>query len=283
MGIMSNAARNDSRGIDIRTALSILSERSRCNNEHHRHQPLPIVPTNKEEEEQLKLATSGQVIQLFQEEDEDENKSNDNSKNNDNSNKEEPTKSIEEQKKLIEEQKKRNEIELKSKLNNMTVKELLQTIIQIQSERVITYKTFQNGLDIILKTNNMTSYPIICSNVTASFSLQSNTINMIKSILDEKYEKKKCYVKLITKLQSFEKIKLDYTTAYQLECIRLNHMKTDNDDDDNDNSMQQDEQYKKVRDLLQDGVKDLKKKIVKCMEDINDILEEIRYGILDEE
>lgn len=272
---MSNGVRNNNKGIDIQTALSILGERSKCNHEHHR-QPLPIVPSNKEEEELLKLATSGQVIQLFNEEDGD-----DNDNNTSNKKEKETTKSIEEENQLIEEQKKRNEIELKSKLKSMTIKELLQTIMQIQSERVLTYKTFQNGLDIILKTNNMTSYPIVCSNVTASFSVQSNTINIIKSILHAAHNKKE-YVKLITKLQSFEKSKLDYTTAYQLESIRLNHMKIDDDDDDNDDSTQ-DEQCRKVRDLLQDGVKDLKKKIVKCMEDINDVLEEIRYGILDEE
>jgi len=247
---------SNNKGIDIQAALAILNERSKCDNDHDHHHPHHNPAANKDQEQYLKLATQGQVIQVYNENKEDEDtpkyKEID----------------LEEQKKIIEEQQKRNETELKSKLNTMSTKELLQTSLQIQRDRVSTYKTFENGLRAVLNTNNMTSYPLTCTNVTASFSLQSNTINIIKSILTNK-----TYIKLLSQLQSHEKRKLDYTTAYHLESIRLNHMKDGVGD----------EEYCKVRDLLENGVGDLKRKIEKCVEVINDVIDEIQCAILEED
>lgn len=124
-----------------------------------------------------------------------------------------------------------------------------------------------SGLDTVLQTGNMTEYPNICARATASFSVLSDTINSIASILSEN-RKRPDLAKLLTQLQKDEREKLNLTAALHLERIRERNAQVQGDE--------------RTAQLLHDGVASLTNKLANCIDAINETLEEIRYTLADE-
>lgn len=126
-------------------------------------------------------------------------------------------------------------------------------------------------MDTVLQTGNMSEYPNICARATASFSVLSDTVNTISSILADVHERPDL-VKLLTQLQKDEREKLNLTAALHLERIRQRNVQ-----------VQAGEGDERVAQLLQDGVASLRSKLATCIDSINETLEEIRYVLVDEE
>lgn len=123
---------------------------------------------------------------------------------------------------------------------------------------------------MVLTTGNISEYPNNCARATASFSVLSDTINTISSILGTTH-KRPDLVKLLTQLQKAEREKLNLTAALHLERIRERNMQVRVDEGD-----------ERVAQLLQDGVATLRGKLATCIDSINETLEEIRYALAEE-
>jgi hypothetical protein len=120
----------------------------------------------------------------------------------------------------------------------------------------------------------MTSYPDTCAKATASFSVLSETIKRIQSILTEN-KKRDELAKLLKDLQAHEKEKLHLTAACHLERIReCNHNGASSEDAAAD---------PQIGRLLKEGVQSLQQKIGACIEDVNEALEEVRCAMLEED
>ncbi len=69
----------------------------------------------------------------------------------------------------------------------------------------------------------MTEYPTICARATASFSVLSDTVNTISSILKDAHKRPEL-LKLLSQLQKDEREKLNLTAALHLERIRQRNL-----------------------------------------------------------
>jgi hypothetical protein len=128
---------------------------------------------------------------------------------------------------------------------------------------------FLRGLDTLLETGNMTNYPYVCAAATSSFSVCSDTINIIQTVLvDPQQRNRPDLQKLLATLQAHEKEKLSLTAALHLDRIR---------------ESQHGGGDERILALLQEAVASLRAKIEACVEQINDTLEEIRYAMVEEE
>lgn len=132
---------------------------------------------------------------------------------------------------------------------------------------IIIYCFFR-GLDTLLETGNVTNYPYVCAAATSSFSVCSDTINIIKTVLTDSSRNRPDLQKLIGTLQTHEKEKLSLTAALHLDRIR---------------ESQHGGGDERILALLQEAVASLRAKIEACVEQINDALEEIRYAMVEEE
>ena len=118
-------------------------------------------------------------------------------------------------------------------------------------------------------SGNITTYPNLCAKVTASFSVLSDTINAVKSSLEEDNENKddngrKEITNFINQLQKSESDKLNLTAALHLERLRLRNLRVGDGDDD------------VTMKLLTEGIRSLETKIASVVESINEVLEELR-------
>jgi hypothetical protein len=116
----------------------------------------------------------------------------------------------------------------------------------------------------------MTEYPTICARATASFSVLSDTVNTISSILKDAHKRPEL-LKLLSQLQKDEREKLNLTAALHLERIRQRNLEQAGEGDE------------RVAQLLQDGATSLRSKLATCIDSINETLEEIRYAVGDED
>jgi hypothetical protein len=114
----------------------------------------------------------------------------------------------------------------------------------------------------------MTNYPYVCAAATSSFSVCSDTINIIQTVLADSSRNRQDLQALIGTLQTHEKEKLSLTAALHLDRIR---------------ESQQIGGDERILTLLQQAVVSLRTKIEVCVEQINDALEEIRYAMVEEE
>jgi hypothetical protein len=128
---------------------------------------------------------------------------------------------------------------------------------------------------MVLNTGNMTSYPDTCSKVTASFSVLSDTIKTIQEIL-LKERKRSNLSTVIRQLQLHEQEKLHLTAAHHLERIR--QQQYNQQPESPESSVDP-----RIAHLLDEGVASLQQKIATCIESINDVLDELRCAILEEE
>lgn len=177
---------------------------------------------------------------------------------------------------------------MKMELSKSTPKELLSKLFELQQSRVEVYKQFNSGLDNILQSGNLTTYPDLTANITASFSVISNSIRCILEIMQNHIEGSKTKefqlekedlstlsncIKFTKQLQNLEKEKLNYTAALHLEKIRERNERL--------NVEARESSDEKVLNLLQQGVMGLQSKISRCIEQINETLEELRYASFD--
>lgn len=122
-----------------------------------------------------------------------------------------------------------------------------------------------------MKTANASSYPAACAKATASFSVLSETINLIQGILDGKHQRKDLTV-LVAALQNHEREKLNLTAALHLERIRAQNQLLETSEGD-----------ERITGFLNEGVASIRRRVATCVEEINDVLEELRYAKLEEE
>ena len=107
--------------------------------------------------------------------------------------------------------------------------------------------------------------------MTATFAVLSETIKSIQEIFASPERHKKDWAHLIQQLQQHEKEKLHLTAAHHLERIRQRDQQLQTESDP------------RIERLLQEGVATLQTKIHRCVQQINDIMEDIQCAILEEE
>lgn len=120
----------------------------------------------------------------------------------------------------------------------------------------------------------MTNYPAVCAEVTASFSVLSETINAVRTTFTEKHGRKDLTA-MIAHLQKSEKEKLNLTAALHLESIRAQAQSQIDEQ-----SMETDT---RIASLLEQGVSSLKQSIAATVDEINEVLEELRFALMEEE
>ena len=146
--------------------------------------------------------------------------------------------------------------------------------------------TTSRGLSTILLSGNITTYPTLCAKITASFSVLSDTINAVKSILQS--NKRIDITKVITQLQKYEGEKLNMTAALHLEKLRLRNSEVDKaisiggGSSSNDSGKEEEGHDDKTAQLLKNGIQTLEGKTSKVIESINEVLEELRCIAVDE-
>lgn len=149
-----------------------------------------------------------------------------------------------------------------------------------------------SGLETVLNTGNMTQYPQICAEATASFAVLSETMKMIQSIfinppsLSLLQQSRPALGRVLADLQRHEKEKLQLTAALHLERLRLSCLShpqggDDHEGDDDDSNNNNDD--RRTLDLVEQGVRYLSQKLTSCIENINDSIDEIRCTVMDEE
>lgn len=281
-------------GIDIRKAMSILS--SRPQNEHTH------IDNN--------LKGMGQTINLVDESSEESpptSPSNPTSTYTSNTNTTQTPNESEEDHGTDESEKTKSSDELlKDQLSKQTPSESLQTLFQLQKERVETYRKFNLGLDQVLSSGNLSNYTHFTAEITATFSVISKSIRHVEQSFQSKSNDttttittsssssndegttKTCkdISKWIRELQSKEREKLNLTAALHLEKIReknehmnleLNDANSHSNTDGNSGSTS----TTSIANLLRQGVVSLEKKIGECIEGINEVMEELRYCAAD--
>uniref|UniRef100_A0A7R9VM29 Uncharacterized protein n=1 Tax=Pseudictyota dubia TaxID=2749911 RepID=A0A7R9VM29_9STRA len=258
----------DAKGIHIRDAISILSSRAAAGGDTGLHDGTEQVSDEHK--------SMGQTIEAFEWSNEGVagcncGTSTPHVDNKDNG----PSKSApvvadgEHLRKDLDKRRKEREVDIRSKLEELSVRSLLGAVFEAQRERTMAYQEYDRGLDTVISTGNITNYPSVCARATASFSVLSDTINTIRAILAEKHGRKDL-TKLIGKLQRHEKEKLNTTAALHLERIReKNEVAPDGDE--------------RIRQLLKGGVASLRAKVTELINEINEVLEELRYEMAEEE
>jgi DNA repair REX1-B len=153
------------------------------------------------------------------------------------------------------------------------------------------------GLEQILSSGNLEHYPLICADVTATFTVLSSTINAIRSNLESRRMSQQPIVNeillLIHRLQRAEQTKLHLTAALHLERIRRKTQPQSHRDDDDANidynvpapvlETALAESNRTITTLLEESIETLRTKILLTAEEINDVLEELRYAAIDNE
>jgi DNA repair REX1-B len=135
------------------------------------------------------------------------------------------------------------------------------------------------GLRQTLQSRNLSIYPRVCAEVTATFAVLSNTINTIRTILSESAtsssnnrspddkQVRQSIAELLQKLQQHEKAKLQWTAALHLDQIRS----------------QSESHDERSVELIQRGIRDLQSKLASKMDEINEVTEELRCYLAEED
>jgi DNA repair REX1-B len=119
----------------------------------------------------------------------------------------------------------------------------------------------------------------VCAEVTASFSVLSETISAARHVLADPHKRhgRQDVADVIVRLQNGEKEKLNLTAALHLERIRAQAQLRM--DDSTNGTVPSDT---RILNLLQQGVDSLQQKIATTIEGINEALEELTM-LLEEE
>jgi hypothetical protein len=164
---------------------------------------------------------------------------------------------------------------------------------------LVLFANVARSLEHLLSTGSTEYYPLICADVTATFTVLSSTINAIRSNLESRDQQQQSNVNeillLITRLQRAEQTKLQLTAAVHLERMRsiaqqllerelLNNRDTENHVDDKtmESTLEKEsDEQRTISSLLGQSISSLREKIVLAIGEINDILEELKYLIAD--
>ena len=130
-------------------------------------------------------------------------------------------------------------------INECQVVELLPTLFRLQSQRCLTYQRLDDAQTMFLTSKNFPAFQNFLSDITVIFARISEEILLIK----KRFEKEKFIFKHIEQLQDYEQKKLQLTN--DLFLAKIEH-KTDRTDE-------------------------YKQKLVVLVENINEILQELRY------
>jgi len=183
---------------------------------------------------------------------------------------------------------------LELELSTQSHPQLLSTLFKLQKERVAVYNEFNSGLDIVLQSGNLTTYPHLTTNITASFTVIAKSIKIMQGLFQKGDQME--IAGFIQQLQNLEKEKLNLTAALHLEKIRErnealgvetsqsssqgNQSNAGADDHGGNDAVVLDGD-ERILTLLRKSVVDLEKKIASFEEEINEVLEELRYAAYD--
>ena len=299
-----NATPIKSKGIDLEEAMSILSTRAKDGGEKELHSSSS---TTKSKFDNPQLKQMGQTIDLIASQEwtrASETKENNCKDHMDTSplviqEREEMAKQPHEQNENKKKEKEERVLKLKETFAKKTPSELLQALFNIQKERVLTYQKFNQGLEVVLQSSNFSQYTTLATNVTAIFVVLSNSIREIFVLFDDSNpsgskttgaigsdkvsaQTRKEIAAFIKQLQSHEKEQLHLTAALHLEKMRERNEVIDLSLGMNSNGSNDDittsAGNEKIAALLRESISSLQGKVSECIENINDVLEELRYA-----
>ena len=138
--------------------------------------------------------------------------------------------------------------------------------VRLSQKFVNSDLVIHRGLSTILSSGNMTTYPVLCAKVTASFSVLSDTINAVCSLLTDEH-KRNDISEVVSHLQKYEGEKLNLTAAIHLEKLRLRN---------EDIGLCFGGSKESSTQLLKEGIQSLERKIASNIDSINDIIDELR-------
>jgi hypothetical protein len=283
------SALSSASGINIHDALAILSDRSKKGSERKQMNENSEGTAISEEKKRM-----GQNIKLFEATQEwttlaDQEcpcETGDDSAEIENSSQ---SKELQETQEKLANQTEQHRQQLKHKISSQAHQDLLKLISEIQRERVSTYKKFDTSLQTVLDSGgNVSQYPAAVAQGTASFAVLSNTMNVIRDILGDRAQNLdsnpisnnetkdqrttiKNGITWIEILQRCEKQKLNLNAALHLEKIRET------------SEMQEQMASSSSAVLFRQGIQSLQQQLRPCIEEINEVLEEIRYAIAEAE
>jgi len=304
-GTMNPPQRSTKNGIDIRDAMSILAKHAVTKQKEHDDSNSDKTKKNGENVTNCShsnsagtdgLKTMGQTIHLLNTNEEAEEDTAEKSDTNNHNNAEQNNEEIS----ILDSKKNKSDKSsaakaLYAELNKHTPSKLLQTLFQIQEQRVQTYAKFNSSLKSVLQTSNISVYIKSCAEITATFSVLSNSVMEIQKIFSERQscdnskkndnpsdfpkkarEQNKSAAKWIRNLQNLERNGLNYTVALHLEQMRLeNETKTTSTGSIEEATTTAIGSNTTVR-LFQEGIVSLRRKIATCRDGINEILDELR-------
>jgi hypothetical protein len=283
---------SSSTGIDIRDALAILSARKphdHDHHDHHHHDHHPGIGHDDDLVPREELRGMGQVIDMNATTTTTRTGDDDGSGGGilDCEDEDGQPSSVEEEQRRrhreLDVARSRRTKEIRDEIHSMDTFGLIRTIFDAQQNRVMTYRTYDDGLSGMLNSGNVVSYPTLCASVTANFALLSDTINHARDALAGKDGGRGTqYDVHVRRLQEEECEKLRLTAAMHLERLRLHDIRgggdrgggSHDDECENDNGGNDDEDV--TARLLRESVRRLKNDISECVCRINDILEEMR-------
>lgn len=130
-------------------------------------------------------------------------------------------------------------------INECEINNLLPTLFHLQSQRCLTYQRLEDAQSMFFNTKNFPAFQNFLSDITIIFARISEEILLIKKRLEDR----KLIYKHIEQLQDYEQKKLQLTNDLFISKIE-------------NKSEQADE---------------IKQKLVDLIDNINEILEELRY------
>lgn len=297
---MSSSSSSNKDGIDIRLALEILSQRtptttttSHIDRLNNSSRDGCSCCTNHDHQQNIppEVKSWGQRIDLYNQDDNQNHPRNDGNTKDDDIVKQVQRQStslsslskedevvLQQQQQSIKLEREKRQLLLQEKLHAMSITQLIHRILDCQQQRVTAYRLYDRGLEQVLKTYNMTQYPRVCAEATASFAVLSDTISSIHKEFTNR-RKRTDIIHLIQQLQNNERDKLNATAAYHLECMREQQQQQHADRDNNDNN----NKASNILGLLQQSIKSLKEKIQQCVNNINEVMEEIQAILVEEQ
>ncbi|CAF1215257.1 unnamed protein product [Rotaria sp. Silwood1] len=130
-------------------------------------------------------------------------------------------------------------------INDCKISDLLPTLFRLQSQRCLTYQRLYDAQLIFLNTHNFSAFQNFVADITIIFARISEEILLIK----KRFENNKNILKHIELLQDYEQQKLQLTNDLFIAKIEKKN-----------------EQFEEIN-----------QKLIKLIENINEILEDLRY------
>lgn len=105
-------------------------------------------------------------------------------------------------------------------LGDMAALDLLALFSDLQSQRIQAYALYDSALDVLITEGRIAEYSSLCAEMTARFSVISNTIIAVERKL-RKSQPSMTFADFIRKVQEFEKEKLTLVASSHMEKIAL--------------------------------------------------------------